>query len=174
MDPVLTCMHFIPDRFFNFFCVCVFCYGSACQSQSYQNCKTKHSVLILIGFLSDECRQIEFGHALSNSRLSTDRVHVIRVYHVQNEPSCRVKCFLEPDCVAYNYGKNTEGNLKCEICNKSHLQVPSNHVMVTSGFIFRPVAKVSCVFLFRNIYFRRKNLTALLMKCCVFKISKQH
>ena len=51
-------------------------------------------MLILIGVLSDECRQIEFGDALSNSRLSTD--HVIRVYHVQNEPSCRVKCFLEP------------------------------------------------------------------------------
>ena len=132
----------------------------------------KLSILSLYLVSSDECRQIEFGDALSNSRLSTD--HVIRVYHVQNEPSCRVKCFLEPDCVAYNYGKNNEGNLKCEICNKSHLQVPSNHVMVTSGFIFRPVAKVSCVFLFRNIYFRRKNLTAMLMKCCVFKISKQH
>ncbi|XP_067050762.1 discoidin, CUB and LCCL domain-containing protein 2-like [Acropora muricata] len=91
----------------------------------------------------DECRQIEFGDALSNSRLRTD--HVIRVYHVQNEPSCRVKCFLEPDCVAYNYGKNNEGNLKCEICNKNHLQVPSNHVMATSGFIFRPVAKNPCL-----------------------------
>ena len=67
---------------------------------------------------------------------------MIRVYHVQNEPNCKVKCFLEPDCVAYNYGKNSEGNLQCELCNKSHLQVPSNHVMVTPGFIFRPVAEV--------------------------------
>ena len=83
---------------------------------------------------------------MSDSRLSDD--HVIRVYHVQNEPSCRVRCFLEPDCVAYNYGKNFEGNLRCELCNKSHLQVPTNHVMVTLGFIFRPVAKVLCVFLF--------------------------
>ena len=103
-------------------------------------------MLIVIGFLSDECRQVEFGDALSNSRLSTD--HVIRVYLVQNEPSCRVKCFLDPDCVAYNYGKDYEGNLQCELCNKSHLQVPSNHVMVTPGFIFRPVAEVLCVFFF--------------------------
>ncbi|XP_074626547.1 uncharacterized protein LOC141884609 [Acropora palmata] len=88
-----------------------------------------------------ECRQIEFGDALSNSRLSDD--HVIRVYHVQNEPNCKVKCFLEPDCVAYNYGKNSEGNLQCELCNKS--QVPSNHVMVTPGFIFRPVAENPCI-----------------------------
>ncbi|XP_015764736.1 PREDICTED: uncharacterized protein LOC107343668 [Acropora digitifera] len=89
-----------------------------------------------------ECRQIEFGDALRNSRLSTD--HVIRVYLVQNEPSCRVKCFLEPDCVAYNYGKDYEGNLQCELCNKSHLQLPSNHVMITPGFIFRPVAENHC------------------------------
>ena len=67
---------------------------------------------------------------------------MIRVYYVQNEPNCKVKCFLEPDCVAYNYGKNSEGNLQCELCNKSHLQVPSNHVMVTPGFTFRPVAEV--------------------------------
>ena len=81
---------------------------------------------------------------MSDSRLSTD--HVIRVYHVQNEPSCRVKCFLEPDCVAYNYGKDYEGNLQCELCNKSHLQVTANHVMVAPGFIFRPVAEVFVFF----------------------------
>ena len=106
-------------------------------------------MLIPIAFLSDECRQIEFGDALSNSRLSTD--HVIRVCHVQNEPSCRVKCFLEPDCAAYNYGKNNEGNLQCELCNKSHLQLPSNHVMVTPGLIFRPVAEVFVRVLFSAI-----------------------
>ena len=89
---------------------------------------------------------MEFRDALSNSRLSMD--HVIRVYIVQNEQNCREKCFLEPNCVAYNYGKNNEGNLQCELCNKNHLQVPSNHVMVTPGFIFCPVSKVSCVFLF--------------------------
>ncbi|XP_015766153.1 PREDICTED: discoidin, CUB and LCCL domain-containing protein 2-like isoform X2 [Acropora digitifera] len=102
------------------------------------------SKLILFSLVEgDECRQIEFGDALSNSRLSKD--HVIRVYHVQNEPNCKVKCFLEPDCVAYNYGKDYEGNLQCELCNKSHLQVPSNHVMVTPGFIFRPVAENPCI-----------------------------
>ncbi|XP_015768212.1 PREDICTED: lactadherin-like isoform X3 [Acropora digitifera] len=100
--------------------------------------------LILLSLVEgDECRQIEFGDAMSNSRLSKE--HVIRVYHVQNEPSCRVKCFLEPDCVAYNYGKNNEGNLQCELCNKSHLQVPSNDVMLTPGFIFRSVAKNPCI-----------------------------
>ncbi|XP_015766149.1 PREDICTED: coagulation factor V-like isoform X1 [Acropora digitifera] len=93
--------------------------------------------------VKDECRQIEFGDALSNSRLSKD--HVIRVYHLQNEPNCKVKCFLEPDCVAYNYGKNNKGNLQCELCNRSHLQVPSNQVMVTPGFIFRPVAENPCI-----------------------------
>ncbi|XP_015779197.1 PREDICTED: lactadherin-like [Acropora digitifera] len=102
------------------------------------------SKLILFSLVEgDECRQIEFGDALRNSRLSTD--HVIRVYLVPNEPSCRVKCFLEPDCVAYNYGKDYEGNLQCELCNKSHLQVPSNHVMITPGFIFRPVAENPCI-----------------------------
>ena len=101
---------------------------------------------------SDECRHIEFGDAVSNSRLSNG--HVIRLYHVQNEPNCRVKCFLEPDCVAYNFGKNNEGNLQCELCDKNHLQVPSNDVMVTPGFIFRPVAKVLCVFPLLNFDLR--------------------
>ena len=136
------CISSPTDAFF----MLVVCYGGACQSSSS---KTKHSVLILFGLLSDECRQIEFGDALSNSRLSKD--HVIRVYHVQNEPNCKVKCFLEPDCVAYNYGKNNGGNLQCELCNKSHLQVPSNHVMVTPGFIFRPVAEVFVRVLFFSI-----------------------
>ena len=76
---------------------------------------------------------------------------MIRVYHVQNEPNCKIKCFLEPDCVAYNYGNKSEGNLQCELCNKSHLQVPSNHVMVTPGFIFRPVAEVFVRVLFFSI-----------------------
>ena len=101
---------------------------------------------------SDECRHIEFGDAVSNSRLSND--HMIRLYHVQNEPNCRVKCFLEPDCVAYNFGKNNEGNLQCELCDKNHLQVPSNDVMVTHGFIFRPVAKVLSVFPLLDFYLR--------------------
>ena len=119
--------------------VVVFCQCSARKSWSYLDCKAKHS-LNSIWFPQ------MIGDALSNSRLSKE--HVIRVYHVQNEPSCRVKCFLEPDCVAYNYGKNNEGNLQCQLCNKSHLQVPSNDVMLTPGFIFRSVAKVLCMFLF--------------------------
>ena len=168
----LNCLH-IFCYFERTFSICVSCacryashpqpmlfvfvvfYCGACQSQSS---KTKHSFLILFRFLSDECRQIEFGDALSNSRLSKD--HVIRVYHVQNEPNCKVKCFLEPDCVAYNYGKNNEGNLQCELCNKSHLQLPSNHVMVTPGFIFRPVAEVFVrVLFFLNIQLRFQNKT---------------
>ena len=38
------------------------------------------------------------------------------------------------------------GNLQCELCNKSHLQVTANHVMVAPGFIFRPVAEVFVFF----------------------------
>ena len=132
-------------------------------------------MLIPIGFLSDECRQIEFGDALRNSRLSTD--HVIRVHLVQNEPSCRVKCFLEPDCVAYNYGKDYEGNLQCELCNKSHLQLPSNHVMITPGFIFRPVSEVFVRVLFSSIstfgfkirLYLRPLLLAISSNCKMFR-----
>ncbi|XP_022803936.1 ficolin-2-like isoform X1 [Stylophora pistillata] len=42
---------------------------------------------------------------------------VIRKMEVPNEGSCRVMCYLEPDCVSINVGPVARGNQKCELNN---------------------------------------------------------
>ena len=41
--------------------------------------------------------------------------HVIRREKVANEGECRVKCFLEPNCVSLNVGPAVAGNRSCEL-----------------------------------------------------------
>ena len=43
--------------------------------------------------------------------------HVIRTEKVANEGSCRVKCYLEPNCVSLNVGPADEGGHTCELNN---------------------------------------------------------
>ena len=43
--------------------------------------------------------------------------HVIRTEKVANEGSCRVKCYLEPNCVSLNVGPADEGGRTCELNN---------------------------------------------------------
>ena len=44
--------------------------------------------------------------------------HVIRTEKVANEGSCRVKCFLEPNCVSINVGPaDDQGQRTCELNN---------------------------------------------------------
>ena len=44
--------------------------------------------------------------------------HVIRTEKVANEGSCRVRCFLEPNCVSINVGPaDDQGHRTCELNN---------------------------------------------------------
>ena len=43
--------------------------------------------------------------------------HVIRTENVDDEGSCRLKCYLEPDCVSINVGPADEGRHTCELNN---------------------------------------------------------
>ena len=44
--------------------------------------------------------------------------HVIRTEKVANEGSCRVRCFLEPNCVSINVGPaDDQGQRTCELNN---------------------------------------------------------
>ena len=43
--------------------------------------------------------------------------HVIRSVKVANEGSCRVQCFMEPNCVSINVGPVQEGKGICELNN---------------------------------------------------------
>ena len=41
--------------------------------------------------------------------------HVIRSAEVINEGSCRVMCYMEPNCVSINFGPSDSGKYKCEL-----------------------------------------------------------
>ena len=53
-----------------------------------------------------------------------------------NEGSCRVMCYMEPDCVSINVGPAEGGNQKCELNNATE----ENHVpfllMNKPGYIY--------------------------------------
>ncbi|XP_068722455.1 contactin-associated protein 1-like [Montipora capricornis] len=60
-------------------------------------------------------RAIVFKEPLQNKVLEH---HVIRTEKVPNEGSCRVKCFMEPDCVSINMGPlQNSGEISCELNN---------------------------------------------------------
>ena len=69
--------------------------------------------------------------------------HVIKSDRVGNEHMCRIKCYMEPNCVSYNYGPLNDESFLCELNDKSHLQVSSNELDARGGFIYRPIFKVS-------------------------------
>ena len=43
--------------------------------------------------------------------------HVIKTEKVTDEGSCRVKCYLEPNCVSVNVGPQEAGGHVCELNN---------------------------------------------------------
>ena len=43
--------------------------------------------------------------------------HVIRSEEVPNEGTCRVLCYMEPNCVSINLGPLEGGTHKCELNN---------------------------------------------------------
>ena len=60
--------------------------------------------------------------------------YVIGRERVPNEGSCRVNCYLNPDCVSINMGPLTEGELTCELSKatsgneySSHLEYQEDH-----------------------------------------------
>ncbi|CAH3153180.1 unnamed protein product, partial [Porites evermanni] len=70
--------------------------------------------------LSGECHQLEFNHIFDGKRLKN---HVIRTVDVTGERSCRTLCYMEPNCVSYNFNKVTR---KCELNNSTLKEVEEN------------------------------------------------
>ena len=87
------------------------------------------SQLIYFLFVSDICRQIEFDHSFDGQRLKN---HVIRTAEVQSERSCRTLCYMEPNCVSYNFNKVTR---KCELNNSTSREGEGN-MESNSGYIY--------------------------------------
>ena len=75
---------------------------------------TKQIFIISAVLMTEYNRIINFKEPINDKVLPG---HVIRTEMVPNEGSCRVKCFLEPNCVSINVGPEVEGTRTCELKN---------------------------------------------------------
>jgi len=71
-------------------------------------------VILFVSFTGDECRNIMFKEPVANRAMKD---HVIRREEVPNEGTCRVLCYMEPNCVSINLGPLDGGKHKCELNN---------------------------------------------------------
>ncbi|XP_020610636.1 venom prothrombin activator hopsarin-D-like [Orbicella faveolata] len=69
---------------------------------------------ICCGCFDDECRNIIFKEPVANKAMKN---HVIKSEEVPSEGSCRLMCYMEPNCVSINLGALEEGKHKCELNN---------------------------------------------------------
>ena len=69
--------------------------------------------------VSDHCRNLEFREIFEGKRLIN---HVIHIADVIKENVCRTLCYMEPNCVSYNFKKSTSQaeDPKCELNNSTH------------------------------------------------------
>ena len=95
----------------------------------------KRITLFFIDLALEECRVIQFTEKVANKALSN---YVIQQKQVLDEDMCKVRCFLEPECVSFNFRQQNDGSLLCELNNRSHAQVP-DAMQTRIGFIYRPV-----------------------------------
>ena len=94
----------------------------------------------------DECRIIEFKEPIENKAMKD---HVIRSALVINKGSCRVLCYMEPNCVSMNFGPSHGGKYRCELNNatdEDHMTVleekPTFTFLAIEVRIFLPVLSV--------------------------------
>ncbi|KAL9969833.1 hypothetical protein ACROYT_G022099 [Oculina patagonica] len=85
------------------------------------------------GCSDDECRMIIFKEPIPDKEM---RGHVIRKEEVPNQGSCRVLCFMEPNCVSINVGPIQGGKYKCELNNATEENQVENVLHTKRNFIF--------------------------------------
>ena len=81
---------------------------------------TLHCEIFFVSFTGDEDRIIMFKEPIPNKVM---KGHVIRSEEVPNEGSCRLLCYMEPDCVSINVRPTGGGNYKCELNNATEDQL---------------------------------------------------
>ena len=72
------------------------------------------SHFVFVVLTTEYKRVIIFKGPMADRRLPG---HVIRTESVANEGGCRVKCFLEPNCLSINVGPPVGGKRSCELNN---------------------------------------------------------
>ena len=66
-------------------------------------------------YTGDDFRTIIFKEPIPNKAMK--KSHLIRSEQVPNEGSCRVLCYMEPNCVSINVGPLVGGKRLCELNN---------------------------------------------------------
>ena len=61
--------------------------------------------------------------------------HVIKIEKVADEGSCRVKCYLEPNCASMNVGPTNSKVKICELNNATHEISSHDALEEREGFI---------------------------------------
>ena len=61
--------------------------------------------------------------------------HVIRNETVPNEGTCRIKCYLEPNCVSINFGPPENGKHKCVLNNATDESRGNHTLKKRAGYI---------------------------------------
>ena len=84
------------------------------------------TTLFSVVFATEYDRILIFKEPLSNKALEG---HLIRTEKVSDEGSCRLKCYLEPNCVSVNVGPLDEGTHTCELNNDTD-ESPSHLALV--------------------------------------------
>ena len=85
----------------------------------------------------DEFRNIVFKQPIPNKILKN---HLIKTEDVPNEGSCRVLCYMDPDCVSINLGPFIQGKHTCQLNNATDKSLANEHgftylsIEVTSTF----------------------------------------
>ena len=74
----------------------------------------KISAFFFVVLATEYNRIITFKEPIPNKVLPG---HVIRTEKVVDEGSCRVKCYMEPNCVSFNVGPEEVGGRTCELKN---------------------------------------------------------
>ncbi|CAH3042455.1 unnamed protein product [Pocillopora meandrina] len=84
------------------------------QSPLGTSSEWKLNDIFVLPTADDDCRNIIFKHPIPNMTMKN---HAIISVEVPNEGSCKVMCYLEPNCVSINIGPVAGGNQKCELNN---------------------------------------------------------
>ena len=72
------------------------------------------SIVIFTVLAEEYDRILIFKEPVLNKAL---KGHVIRSVKVTDEGSCRVRCYMEPNCVSVNVGPQVKGSHVCELNN---------------------------------------------------------
>ena len=129
-----SALYRLPRNYFSFHDKVSSCYMSV-------NIYFSHHICILMSTLhfSDDCRLLEFmpDYDYDGKRLKS---HVIHTADVIVEGSCRTLCYMEPNCVSYNFLKtkaNHKGRQRCELNDATHEGAKHDKLVNEKDFVYR-------------------------------------